>query len=144
MPDPKCNMTISDPIELDEVDIIAAGGFEHTGTEWGMGDTTRLGEFELMVMLAVLHRRDDAYGVTIADELEERSGRSTSRGALYVTLKRLEEKGFLTSRLDRAHEQRGGRRRRYYRPTPDGVAAVGEAREAMRRMWSGLEQELGA
>lgn len=107
-----------------------------------MGETGRLGEFELMVMLAVMHRRDDAYGVTIADELEERSGRATSRGALYVTLKRLEEKGYLTSRLARADESRGGRRRRYYAPTPDGVVAVTEAREAMRRMWHGLE-ELG-
>lgn len=109
-----------------------------------MGETGRLGEFELMVMLAVLHRKDDAYGVTIAEELEERSDRATSRGALYVTLTRLEEKGFLTSSLERPAEARGGRRRRYYRPTPEGVTAVGEAREAMRRMWHGLEQELGA
>lgn len=109
-----------------------------------MGEGARLGEFELMVMLAVLHRNDDAYGVTIADELEERSGRATSRGALYVTLKRLEEKGFLTSSLDRPVEDRGGRRRRYYRATAEGISAVGEAREAMRRMWHGLEQELGA
>ena len=109
-----------------------------------MGETGRMGEFELMVMLAVLHRRDDAYGVTIAEELEVRSGRATSRGALYVTLKRLEEKGHLTSSLQRADGQRGGRRRRYYRPTPEGVAAVSEAREAMRRMWQGLEGELGA
>lgn len=109
-----------------------------------MGETGRVGEFELMVMLAVLHRKDDAYGVTIAEELEERSDRATSRGALYVTLKRLEEKGFLTSSLERPAEARGGRRRRYYRPTPEGIAAVGEAREAMRRMWDGLEQELGA
>lgn len=109
-----------------------------------MGETGRLGEFELMVMLAVLHRKDDAYGVTIAEELEERSGRATSRGALYVTLKRLEEKGHLTSTLERPEEQRGGRRRRYYRPTADGVTAVSDAREAMRRMWHGLEGELGA
>ena len=108
-----------------------------------MGEGGRLGEFELMVMLAVLHRRGDAYGVTVAEELEERSGRSTSRGALYVTLKRLEEKGFLTSRLQRPEESRGGRRRRYYDATAEGVAAVGEAREAMRRMWRGLEGELG-
>lgn len=109
-----------------------------------MGETGRLGEFELMVMLAVLHRRDDAYGVTIADELEERSGRGTSRGALYVTLKRLEEKGYLSSRLARSDESRGGRRRRYYEPTAEGVAAAAEARDAMRRMWRGLERELGA
>lgn len=109
-----------------------------------MGKEGRLGEFELMVMLAVLHRKRDAYGVTIAEELEERSGRSTSRGALYVTLKRLEEKGFLSSRLARPEADRGGRRRRYYESTPDGVAAVAEAREAMRRMWRGLESELGA
>ena len=109
-----------------------------------MGETGRLGEFELMVMLAVLHRRDDAYGVTIAQELEVRSDRSTSRGALYVTLKRLEEKGYLTSALERADAERGGRRRRYYRATPEGVTAVSDAREAMRRMWHGLEGELGA
>lgn len=109
-----------------------------------MGETGRLGEFELMVMLAVLHRKDDAYGVTIAEELEERSDRATSRGALYVTLKRLEEKGFLSSSLDGPGASRGGRRRRYYRPTPDGIVAVGDAREAMRKMWHGLEQELGA
>lgn len=108
-----------------------------------MGEGGRLGEFELMVMLAVLHRRGDAYGVTIAAELEERSGRATSRGALYVTLKRLEEKGYLTSTLARRDADRGGRRRRYYAPTPDGVRAVSEAREAMRRMWDGLERELG-
>lgn len=108
-----------------------------------MGEKGRLGEFELMVMLAVLQRKGDAYGVTIAEELEERSGRSASRGALYVTLKRLEEKGFLSSRLARREAQRGGRRRRYYQPTPQGVDAVGEAREAMRRMWRGLEGELG-
>lgn len=109
-----------------------------------MGETGRLGEFELMVMLAVLHRKDDAYGVTIAQELENRSDRATSRGALYVTLKRLEEKGFLTSSLQRPGEDRGGRRRRYYQPTPEGIVAVGDAREAMRRMWYGLERELGA
>lgn len=110
-----------------------------------MGETGRLGEFELMVMLAVMHRREDAYGVTIAEELAERSGRETSRGALYVTLKRLEEKGLLESALDRPTDaDRGGRRRRYYRPTAEGVSAVTDAREAMRRMWDGLERELGA
>jgi len=109
-----------------------------------MGDGGRLGEFELMVMLAVLHRTDDAYGVTIADELEARSGRATSRGALYVTLKRLEEKGYLTSTLARQDAERGGRRRRYYAATPDGVRVVSDAREAMRRMWRGLERKLGA
>jgi len=108
-----------------------------------MGDTGRLGEFELVVMLAVLHRKDDAYGVTIAEELAARSGRATSRGALYVTLKRLEEKGYLSSSLTQEEPERGGRRRRYYAPTPAGVSAVSEAREAMRRMWHGLEHELG-
>ena len=108
-----------------------------------MGETGRLGEFELMVLLAVLHRRGEAYGVTIAEELESRSGRATSRGALYVTLKRLEEKGYLSSSLERPEEERGGRRRRYYDPTPEGVAAVAEARATMRRMWHGLEEELG-
>ena len=96
-----------------------------------------------MVMLAVLHRRGDAYGVTIADELAARSGRTTSRGALYVTLKRLEEKGYLDSRLEADEEAREGRPRRYYAPTHERVSAVADAREAMRRMWHGLDRELG-
>ena len=108
-----------------------------------MGGGAQLGEFELLVMLAALHRRSDAYAVTIADELRQRSGRDTSRGALYVTLKRLEGKGFLTSRMGAPEGERSGRRRRYYTATPEGIAAVGQAREAMRRMWKGLEGELG-
>lgn len=101
-----------------------------------------MGEFELVVMLAVLQRPSDAYAVTVAEEIRERLGRATSRGALYVTLKRLEDKGFLTSRLGVADEVRGGRRRRYYRATPVGVAAVAEARGAIARMADGLEAAL--
>lgn len=107
-----------------------------------MGGRGRLGEFELLVLLAVMHRKDDAYGVTIAEELAGRTGQAPSRGALYVTLKRLEEKGYLTSYLGRPETVRGGRRRRYYRTTPEGVAAAQASRRAMQLMWAGLEREL--
>jgi PadR family transcriptional regulator PadR len=107
-----------------------------------MGGRGRLGEFELLVLLAVMHRKDDAYGVTIAAELEGRTGHAPSRGALYVTLKRLQEKGYVTSRLGRPETVRGGHRRRYYVPTPQGVAAAQASRRAMQLMWAGLEQEL--
>lgn len=102
-----------------------------------------MGEFELVVMLAVLQRSSDAYAVTVAQEIRDRLGRSTSRGALYVTLKRLEEKGFLDSRLSDERASRGGRRRRYYSATPSGVAAVAEARAAIERMADGLEAQGG-
>ena len=103
-----------------------------------------LGEFELMVLLAVLQRPEDAYAVTIAQEIRQRLGRTTSRGALYVTLKRLEEKGLLTSSFAESDRKRAGRRRRYYRATPGGVEAVARARAAIEAMARGLEPLPGA
>ena len=100
-----------------------------------------LGEFELLVMLAVRQRPADAYAVTIAEEIRRRVGRRTTRGALYVTLKRLEEKGLLTSSFGGAEAERAGRRRRYYSATPAGVKAVDRARAAIAMMSEGLEAE---
>ena len=107
-----------------------------------MGSHGHLGEFEFSVLLAVMHRRGDAYGVTIADELKRRTDRTPSRGALYITLKRLDEKGYLTSHLGRPRQERGGHRRRYYTPTPQGISAAGVTARAMQGMWAGLEAEL--
>jgi DNA-binding PadR family transcriptional regulator len=101
-----------------------------------------LGEFEQLVLLAVLHLRDEAYGVAIVDAIEERARRSVSRSALYVTFDRLEAKGFLTSELNPGSESRGGRMRRYVRVTPEGIAALRESREALLGMWDGLEPVL--
>jgi DNA-binding PadR family transcriptional regulator len=102
-----------------------------------------LGEFEQIVLLAVLHLGEDAYGVAIVDAVENRTGRSVSRSALYVTFDRLESKGLLTSVLRTGDETRGGKLRRYVTVTPAGLAELRESRETMLGMWQGLEPLLG-
>jgi len=102
-----------------------------------------LGEFELLVMLAVLHGGDEAYGVTILQAIEERTRRRVSRGALYLTLERLVAKGYLRARMADASRPRGYRPRKYYRVQRAGLAAVREARATVQQMWSGLESVLG-
>jgi DNA-binding PadR family transcriptional regulator len=97
------------------------------------------GEFEQLVLLAVLRLGDDAYAVPVRQEIEERAGRAPARGAVYVTLERLEEKGYLESWLGEAAAERGGRPRRYYRVRPAGVRALEESWTALRRMWQGLK-----
>ena len=97
-----------------------------------------LAEFELLVLLAVLQCGDGAYSVAVHTELQRRSGRSASMGAVYITLDRLETKGFLTSRLGEPTPERGGRAKRYYLPTRAGVAALKDECRVIRRMWSGL------
>ncbi len=96
------------------------------------------GEFELLVLLAVLRAADDAYGSVILTELRERSGRDVSRGALYVTLDRLEAKGLLASRTAAGPPARGGRPRRYYTVRAAGMTALRSSLEAFARMREGL------
>jgi PadR family transcriptional regulator, regulatory protein PadR len=98
-----------------------------------------LGEFEQMVLLAALRIGDEAYAVTIRREIERRTGRSVSRGAVYITLDRLEKKGYLTSYLAGSTVERGGRAKRYYQVKPVGEAALKDSWSAMRKMWEGLE-----
>lgn len=95
-----------------------------------------LGEFELLVTLAVLRCGEDAYGVPIGDEIRERTGRPVSRGALYVTLGRLVEKGYLESELRRGED---GRERRYYAVLAEGLTAIQTSREAVANMVRGVE-----
>jgi DNA-binding PadR family transcriptional regulator len=102
-----------------------------------------LGEFEVVVLMAVLHLKDDAFGSSIRDEIERRTGREVSRGAVYITLDRLEEKALLASRLGGASSSRGGRPKRLYRVTPAGVRAVKHAVSLLVRMHRGLEPVLG-
>jgi PadR family transcriptional regulator PadR len=97
-----------------------------------------LGEFEQMVLLAVLRLRDDAYGVTIRAEIAKRTGREIARGALHTTLDRLEEKGCLRSRMGDPTPQRGGRAKRYYTVTALGLRSVTEAQRAFRNLLEGL------
>ena len=108
-----------------------------------MGTTSPLGDFEQLVLLAVLRLRQQAYGVAIRREIEERTGRAVSRGAVYITLDRLEEKGYLSSVRADEPAPRSGQARRYYRVEPEGIAALETAHAALRSMWTGLEARLG-
>lgn len=103
-----------------------------------MGRGDHLGEFEALVLTAVVRAGAGANGTVVYGEIEARSGRDPSLPAVHVTLRRLEDKGLLASELgDRS--QRGGRPRRFYRPTADGVRALQEFRDMWRNVWSGLE-----
>lgn len=97
-----------------------------------------LGEFEQIVLLAVLRLADAAYGVSIRAEISKRTGRSPSPGALYLTLDRLEEKGFLASCVGDPTPQRGGRAKRYFSVTKAGAAAVLRAQRAYRSLLEGI------
>lgn len=98
-----------------------------------------LGEFEQMVLLAILHVGGEVYGVPIMEEIERRTGRSVSRAAVYVTLRRLEKRGLLTSWMSEPTGERGGKARRCVRVEPAGVELLRESREAMDRMWDDLD-----
>jgi len=97
-----------------------------------------LGEFEQIVLLAILRLDDDAYGVTIRNEIAARTDRDPSPGALYTTLDRMEEKGLVSSTFGRATPERGGRQKRYFRVTAQGEAAVASAQRAYQRLLKGL------
>lgn len=101
-----------------------------------------LGELEQMVLLAILRLNDKAFGTNVLGELNRRVQRKVSRGALYVTLDRLEEKGMLTSKLGDPTQRRGGRPRRYMTVTPAGVAALRKSRTAWLNLWEGLDSVL--
>jgi DNA-binding PadR family transcriptional regulator len=96
------------------------------------------GEFEQMVLLAILHLEEDAYGVPIVEEIRARTGRDLLQPAVYVALRRLEQKGLVRSSLGEPTAERGGRARKYYRVTPGGLDVVRDARRAWLAMWEGL------
>jgi DNA-binding PadR family transcriptional regulator len=102
-----------------------------------------LGEFEQLVMLAILRLGGDVYGVPIVDEIQRRTGRSVSRAAVYIALRRLETKGLLSSRMADPTPERGGRAKRYFQVEPDGVELLKDSRLALIRMWQDLEPVLG-
>ena len=101
-----------------------------------------LGEFEHMVLVAILHLGDDVYGVPIVDEIQRRTGRSVAPAAVYVTLRRLEQKGLLTSWMSDSTPERGGKPRRCVKVTGAGLATLREARKALDSMWKGLDPKL--
>jgi DNA-binding PadR family transcriptional regulator len=104
-----------------------------------MPATAPLGEFEQVVLLAILRLGESAYGVTIREEIRARTDRDPAPGALYTTLDRLEDKGFITSRLGDPTPQRGGRAKRFFQVTGVGVDAVAAAQRSYRRLLEGLK-----
>jgi DNA-binding PadR family transcriptional regulator len=103
-----------------------------------------LGELEQIVLLAVMRLGDQAYAVPILEQIEEQTGRTVARGALYTALDRLESKGCLRSRVGEPLPERGGRARRYFTVTATGLRALRNSRRVLVGLWAGLESKLGA
>ena len=101
-----------------------------------------LGEFEQLVLLAVVRLGDSAYGVTIAGEISSRARREVSLGAVYKTLERMEDKGLVAGRIGEPTAERGGRRKKHYRVLAAGQRALKQSVTALRRMTAGLESGL--
>ena len=100
------------------------------------------GEFEQMLLLAILRLGDEAYGAKLIRELRTTADRRVSRGSVYVTLDRMEEKGWIQSAASDPRPERGGRPRRMVQITESGVAEVRKARRAFLDLWSGLDAVL--
>lgn len=104
-----------------------------------MASRDYLGEFEHMIVLALLRLQDQAYGVTVRREIEFRTKREVSIGAVYATLDRLETKGYVRSRRGDPTPERGGRSKRFFRVTANGVAAANRTHRALQSMIEGLD-----
>jgi PadR family transcriptional regulator, regulatory protein PadR len=102
-------------------------------------DRDHLGGFEYVVILGLMRLHDDAYGVTVRQELEARTGREVSIGAVYATLDRLEAKGYVKSRLGEPTPERGGRSKRFFRVTAKGMMAVNRTHNALLQLTDGLD-----
>ena len=110
--------------------------------------TPSLGEFEHIVLLTLIRLGDDAYGMSVRAKIHELIGRDISIGAIYTTLNRLEDKGFVKSRKGEATAQRGGRAKKYFVVTSSGRRALKEVRSNLEMLWEGLQlavlQQAGA
>jgi len=103
-----------------------------------------VGELEQMILLAVLRLEEEAYALSVMRELDRAVGRKVSRGALYKTLDRLREKGLVTWRTEDGTPERGGKPRRIFTVTTEGVEVLRESREALLTLWDGVVTTLGA
>ena len=108
-----------------------------------MTRTGYLGEFEQMVLLAVARLDGDAYGMSILEELEERTGRKASVASVYAALDRLARQGHVSSTVGEPSAQRGGRAKRFFKMEPSGARALSHARNAFTALWDGLEVDPG-
>ena len=103
-----------------------------------------LGDFELMVMLALLRVGDDAYGVPISREIELQTGHEVALGSVYAALERLEGRGLVSSHLGKPTAERGGKAKRYFRVTSNGLRKTRETRQALMKLWRGVPELEGA
>jgi DNA-binding PadR family transcriptional regulator len=99
-----------------------------------------LGSLEHIVLMAVVHLGDDAYGMTVRREIESRTGRNLSIGAIYATLERLEAKGMVRSHTGEPTAQRGGRAKRIFRVEAEGMRALRSTQDAIQKMAGGLKR----
>ena len=97
-----------------------------------------ISNFEMMILLALIRLGDDAYGVPITKEIEERSGRQVSVASVYVALERLSTKGFVVSDLGEPTPERGGRAKRFFRITAKGMREVRNTRRVLMDFWASL------
>lgn len=101
-----------------------------------------IGEFEELVMLTIASLDEDAYGVSVKNDIEKRARRTISIGALHSTLTRLEEKGFIVSRLGEPAQERGGRRKRFFELTQKGKASLRQIKELRDSLWKASQSTL--
>ena len=105
--------------------------------------TPVLGEFEQVVLLAILRLEDDAFALSVIRELDARAGRRVSRGALYTTIERLADKGLVEWDVEDGPPERGGHPRRRFRVTAYGIKALRLSRDTLLQLWDGLDGVLG-
>ena len=102
----------------------------------------RLGEFEELTLLAVLSLRDGAYGIVLQEVIERETGREVTLGAVYAALERMERKGLLCSSLSDSTKERGGKRRRLFAVTDEGLRVLTEVRRARAALWNAVPRTL--
>lgn len=103
-----------------------------------MGRGDYLGEFEMVVMLGLARLEDEAYGMTVFEEIRDVTGRDLTIPAVYVTLNRLEKKGYVEARTGNASPERGGRAKKYYRITDEGHRVLASTQEMLSRLAQGI------
>ena len=103
-----------------------------------MPKNSNLGEFEIIVIAALLHLKEGAYGAAIRNEIEEKTKRTASVGAIYTTLSRMEGKGYVTSELGKSTSERGGKAKRYFQVTKDGYKVFKESVGSLNSMLDGI------
>jgi len=105
-----------------------------------MKKSNRLSDFELIVLLVLLRVGDDAYGVPIAREMQEQTEHEAKLGSIYAALERLEKKGFVVSELGEPTKERGGRAKRYFHVTKQGMRQIRETQRTLTRLWKGVPE----